>query len=241
MTTLAVIPARWASSRFPGKPLAEIAGRPMIELVWRRVSQVEGVDRVVVATDDRRIAEACTRIGIEWVMTSSEHATGTDRVAEVARLVPAEVYVNVQGDEPLIDPASVAAVVRCLKDGQARGIDVATAYIRGASPEQKEHRSVVHLVPTVDGCVLTLSRLPVPCEFVETFDHTVHVGLYAFTGAALERFTRRSRGPVERAESIELLRFLEYGDRIAAVAVPPGSIGVDHPEDIARVEALMKR
>lgn len=240
MTALAVIPARWASSRFPGKPLAEIAGRAMIAHVWDRVAKAQAIHAAVVATDDARIADYCRDHGMDVVMTAPDHETGTDRLAEVARARSADIYVNVQGDEPLIDPAAIDAVAACLQAGLARGIDVSTGYIQGATPQQEQSPSVVHLVPTLDGCVLTFSRLAVPLAFREPFIRNVHVGLYAFTGAALARFAAWERGPVERAESIELMRFLEHGERIACVPVPPGSIGVDHLEDIAKVEALLK-
>ena len=239
MTILAVIPARHASSRFPGKPLALIAGRPMIRHVWDRVRQCRRLDAAVVATDDERIAAFCCAEGMDVVMTSPGHATGTDRVAEVARLRPAGIYVNIQGDEPLIAPASVDAVTRCLEEALPRGIGVSTAYIPGATEEQLASTSCVHLVPTLDGCVMAFSRLPIPCPFGEAMPRTVHVGLYAFTGQALRDFAARPRGPVERAESIELMRFLEHGDRIACVPVAPGSIGVDRPEDVALVEAML--
>lgn len=239
MTVLAVIPARWASTRFPGKPLALIAGRPMIAHVWERVKRAGKVDEAVIATDDDRILEYCLDHGMAVEMTSSEHRTGTDRTAEVARARKAGIYVNVQGDEPIIDPAGIDAVVDCLSHSLKRGIDVATGYIPGTSPEQEESPSVVQVTLTQDDCVLSLSRCPVPYGFDETPERAVHVGLYAFAGPALERFAGRPAGPVERAESIELLRFLEYGDRIAATPVPAGSIGVDHPLDIAKVEAVL--
>lgn len=211
----------------------------MIHHVWDRVRQCTLLDEVVVATDDERIANYCSKEGIAFVLTSSDHETGTDRVAEVAQLHAADIYVNIQGDEPLINPASIDAVTRCLLDELPRGIGVSTAYLPEASTAQLESTSCVHLVPTLDGCVMTFSRLPIPCPFKEEASRTVHVGLYAFTAQALRDFALRSRGPVERAESIELMRFLEYGDRIACVAVSPGSIGVDHPEDIAAVEAAL--
>lgn len=240
MRTLAVIPARWASTRFPGKPLAKIAGRAMISHVWDRTCQAVSVDEAVVATDDDRIAQYCLEHDMAHVMTSPDHATGTDRIAEVSQNRPADIYVNVQGDEPLIDPATIDATVHCLQDALPRGIEVSTAYIPTATDEQCLAPSVVHLVPTLDGCVLSFSRLPTPQNFGEAMPRTVHLGLYAFTPAALSRFTSWERGPVERAESIELMRFLEHGERIAAVAVPEGSIGVDTPEDAAGVERILE-
>ena len=240
MTVLAVIPARWASTRFPGKPVTLIAGRPMIAHVWDRATEAAAVDEVVIATDDERIAEVCEANRMAYEMTSGEHPTGTDRLAEVARNRPADVYVNVQGDEPLIHPDSIDAVARCLLDAIPRGIDVATGYIDGASREQQADPSVVHLLPSMDGCAISFSRYPIPYAMGEAMTPAVHVGLYAFTPDSLARYAGYERGPVERAENIEILRFLERGERIAAVPVAPGSIGVDTPEDVARVEALMK-
>ena len=236
---LAVIPARYASTRFPGKPLTPIAGVPMIVRVWRQTVRAERVDRTVVATDDERIEAVCRGHGIDVEMTASTHATGTDRLGEVASRRPAGIYVNVQGDEPLIDPASIDAVVRTLQRVQDRGIGVSTCYLEDSTPEQQRARSVVHLVPSLDGCVMAFTRLAVPAEHAETARHPVHVGMFAFTAEALARFRSWERGPVERAESVELIRVLEHGERIACVPVPPGSIGVDVPEDVARVEAAL--
>jgi 3-deoxy-manno-octulosonate cytidylyltransferase (CMP-KDO synthetase) len=241
LLTLAVIPARWASTRFPGKALASIAGKPMVERVWERVKLARHIAKAVVATDDERIADACRARGIDVEMTSTAHATGTDRLSEVASRRRAQIYVNVQGDEPIIDPRSIDSVVACLQTVRPRGIEVSTGYIAGATPEQETSTSCVHLVPTLDGCVMTFSRLPVPLSFVEPGRRNVHVGLFAMTGAALERFAAWERGPVERAESIEMLRFIEHGERIACVPVEPGSIGVDNPEDVAKVEAELTR
>ncbi|MBF0346738.1 MAG: 3-deoxy-manno-octulosonate cytidylyltransferase [Magnetococcales bacterium] len=240
-SVMAVIPARWQSQRFPGKPLALIAGIPMIVRVWQQASKAKTVHKIIVATEDERIATVCKDHGIDCMMTSPNHLTGTDRLAEVASRVNADIFVNVQGDEPIIQPDAIDAVVTCLLKEQQRGIEVSTGYIEGATPEQKASPSSVHLVPTLDHCVLTFSRLPIPMSFREPFRRNVHVGLYAFTKPALLRFSTWSQGPVERAESIELLRFLEYGQRIACIPIPAGSIGVDHLEDIARVEAVLKK
>ncbi|MBF0145235.1 MAG: 3-deoxy-manno-octulosonate cytidylyltransferase [Magnetococcales bacterium] len=240
-SVMAVIPARWQSQRFPGKPLALIAGIPMIVRVWQQASKAKTVHKIIVATEDERIAIVCKDHGIDCMMTSPNHLTGTDRLAEVASRVNADIFVNVQGDEPIIQPDAIDAVVTCLLKEQQRGIEVSTGYIEGATPEQEASPSSVHLVPTLDHCVLTFSRLPIPMSFREPFRRNVHVGLYAFTKPALLRFSTWSQGPVERAESIELLRFLEYGQRIACIPIPAGSIGVDHLEDIARVEAVLKK
>jgi 3-deoxy-manno-octulosonate cytidylyltransferase (CMP-KDO synthetase) len=236
LSIAAIIPARWKSSRFPGKPLAPILGQPMLQRVWRRV-QAAQVDQVIVATDSERIMAFCHREGMPAMMTKSHHPTGTDRIAEVAAQVPADIYVNVQGDEPLIEPISIDRVVQCLQQHLGEGCSVATGYIEGATEEQRQNPNIVHLVPNQVGRVMLFSRASVPFSFRQTAASTIHVGLYAFTRAALLNFAQRQKGPVERAESIELLRFLEYGDPIACVPVLPGSMGVDCPEDIALVES----
>ncbi len=236
---LAVIPARYASTRFPGKPLAPIAGVPMVVRVWRQADKARRVDRAIVATDDERIAAACREHGIDVEMTATTHQTGTDRLGEVAGRRKAGIYVNVQGDEPLIDPANIDKVVGTLERVRGEGVGVSTCYLEDSTPEQQRAPSVVHLVPGLDGCVMAFTRLPVPLEHAEPARHPIHVGMFAFTAEALARFQAWERGPVERAESVELIRVLEHGEQIACVPVPPGSIGVDVPEDVARVEAAL--
>lgn len=240
MSVLAVIPARFKSTRFPGKPLADIAGRPMIAWVWDQAKKAKEVDRVVLATDDDRIAAYCNANSIDVVMTSDKHLTGSDRIAEVATKIEADIYVNVQGDEPLIDPESIDKVARLLRESRARGIEVATAYVEGATEEQMSNPSVCHLASTLENCVLTISRYPVPYPMVEKIDRKIAVGLYGFSRGALARYASWERGPNERAESIELLRFLEHGERIACTSIPPGSIGVDRPEDAELVAAIIR-
>ena len=238
---LGVIPARWQSKRFPGKPLVKLAGREMVARVWDRVKQAKSIDRVVVATDDDRIFRFCQSNGIEVVITSEEHPTGSDRIAEVATQIPAEIYVNVQGDEPLIEPKAINSVTECLKNNIDRGIEVATGYIEDVTSDQLDDPSVVHLVPSVNGTVITFSRLPIPYPMGEPMQRTVHVGLYAFTRSGLYNYIGLKRGPVERAESIEILRFIENGYQVACVKVPPGSRGVDTPEDVKLVEAVLSK
>ncbi|HIF60559.1 MAG TPA: 3-deoxy-manno-octulosonate cytidylyltransferase [Rhodospirillales bacterium] len=241
MKVLGVIPARWASTRFPGKPLKQIAGKAMIHWVWDQTKKSAIISEVVIATDDKRIADYCRVNGLDFVMTSSSHPTGSDRLAEVADKISADVYVNVQGDEPLIEPEAIDAVTSCLLTAMDRGIELATGYIEKASEEQLDDPSIVHLVPSMDGCVITFTRLPVPYPLAETMQRTVHVGLYAFTRKALKLFSKLERGPVERAESIEVIRYLEHGYRIACVPVTPGSFGVDTPEDLVKVEAILRK
>jgi 3-deoxy-manno-octulosonate cytidylyltransferase (CMP-KDO synthetase) len=216
--------------------LALIAGKPMLYHVWQR-AQAAQVDQVLVATDDDRIADYCRQENIAVMVTARHHPTGTDRLAEVAEQLKADIYVNVQGDEPLIAPESINRVIACLQQQLDQGFSVATGYLEGSTPEQQQSPNVVHLVPNLVGGVMLLSRSPVPFAFQRQTSPHIHVGLYAFTKNALLSFAGRQQGPLERAESIELLRFLEYCDPIACVPVLPGSIGVDRPEDIALVEA----
>jgi 3-deoxy-manno-octulosonate cytidylyltransferase (CMP-KDO synthetase) len=240
MKVLGVIPARWASTRFPGKPLKKIVGKPMIHWVWEQTNKAKRITSTVIATDDARIADYCDANGLNFLMTSNSHPTGSDRLAEVAEKMEADVYVNIQGDEPLIEPAAIDAVTQCLFESMVRDIEIATAYIEQASDVQLDDPSVVHLVPDMNGSVITFTRLPAPYPMAEKMRRTVHIGLYAFTRRALRLFSELERGPVERAESIEVMRFLEHGYRVACIPVKPGSIGVDTPEDLATVEAIIK-
>lgn len=240
MKILGVIPARWASTRFPGKPLKKIMGKAMVHWVWEQTKKSSVITEVMIATDDKRIADYCKKNDLDFMMTSASHPTGSDRLAEVAEKISADVYVNVQGDEPLIKPETIDAVTNCLLQAKDRNIELATGYIDSASINQLDDPSVVHLVPSLDGCVISFSRFPTPYPLAEEIQRTVHVGLYAFSRRALRLFTKLERGPVERAESIEVMRYLEHGYRIACVQVSPGSFGVDTPEDLIKVEAIMR-
>lgn len=216
-----------------------IAGHPMICHVWDRVTQATTIDAIVVATEDERIASVCRDRGYDVEMTSDQHVTGTDRLAEVATRRAADIYVNVQGDEPIIDPRAIDGAVARYNEVLPRGIEVVTGLTEGTTVQQEQSPSVVHVVRNLDGDVMTFSRAPVPFAFRDEPLRTVQLGLYAFSRDALLRFAGWQPGPVELAESVELLRFLEHGERVSSVALPAGSIAVDHPEDIARVEAAL--
>jgi 3-deoxy-manno-octulosonate cytidylyltransferase (CMP-KDO synthetase) len=248
---LAVIPARHASVRFPGKPLVHIQGKPMIQHVWERTRQVAEIDRVIVATDDARIAEAVAQFGGEVRMTAEAHVSGTDRVWEVASSLPDfEFILNVQGDEPFIDPASLSAAVKAIKarpeadivtlvvplktDGSAETLETLQA--------DQQNPNLVKAVLAQDGRVLYFSRAPSPFFRDGLYEDPAtpvyrHLGLYAFHRQALERFTQLPPSPLERAERLEQLRAMENGMTICAVTVKEAPIGVDTPEDLARLEA----
>ncbi|WNG33805.1 3-deoxy-manno-octulosonate cytidylyltransferase [Archangium violaceum] len=239
--TFAVIPARYASTRFPGKPLALIAGRPMIEHVWRRCQEARVFDEVVVATDDVRIQETVTRLGGVAVMTSPDCATGTDRVAEVARARPeVDVWVNVQGDEPLVDPDSLRVLAGLFTDP---AVEMGTL-VRPLGAAEVNSPHVVKAVLALNGDALYFSRSTVP--FIRepgeagAVERWAHLGLYGYRRDTLLRLAGLSATPLEQAEKLEQLRALEHGIRIRCGKVAGRTVAVDVPEDVARVEAAMK-
>ncbi len=237
-----VLPARWGSTRFPGKPLAVVAGRPLLEWVWRRAVRIPGARGVHVATDDARIAEAARAFGADVVMTRADHATGTERVGEAARRVArdVDVVVNLQGDEPVFDPALVVALVERL--GTDPGSDVATAAHAIEDPETFTREHVVKVVCDAAGHALYFSRAPIPAGAWSAARGTAlrHVGIYAFRREALERFCSLAPTPLERAERLEQLRALESGMRIAVEITSRPTVGVDVPDDVKTVERLLR-
>jgi 3-deoxy-manno-octulosonate cytidylyltransferase (CMP-KDO synthetase) len=238
---LAVIPARQASVRFPGKPLANIAGRPMIQHVVERVRQAALVDRIVVATDEEAIKKVVESFGGEAILTRRDHRTGTDRVAEVAAHVAAEIYVNVQGDEPLVDPRTIDALVSAMNEDPAA--QIATPCSGISHPNDIMDPNIVKVVRDFDGNALYFSRAPIPWvrETSETgaAQHWKHLGLYAFRRDALLEFPTLPPGELERVEQLEQLRWLENGFHIAVIETDYDAVSVDVPADIARVEKLL--
>jgi 3-deoxy-manno-octulosonate cytidylyltransferase (CMP-KDO synthetase) len=241
-SVFAVIPARYASSRLPGKPLASIAGRPMIQHVVERVRQAERVGRVIVATDDERIQKAVEGFGGEAILTRKEHRTGTDRVAEVAAHLEAEIYLNIQGDEPLIDPGAIDAVVAEMLDDDS--IQVSTPCTAITLPNDVMDPNIVKVVRDFDGNCLYFSRAPIPwvrdTRAAAAPHHWKHIGLYAFRRDALLEFPTLPPGELEAIEHLEQLRWLENGFRIRAVEAEYDAISVDVPADIQRVEKILQ-
>jgi 3-deoxy-manno-octulosonate cytidylyltransferase (CMP-KDO synthetase) len=246
MRVTAVIPARYASTRFPGKPLADLAGKPMIQWVCEGAQRCPLIDRVLVATDDRRIAEAVTAFGGAAVMTRADHPTGTDRLAEVAVGLPSELIVNVQGDEPLIDPAMIEAAVKPLLDDPT--IPMGTLKTPLTSLEEYRNPNVVKVVTDRKGFALYFSRAPIPYprDFADELDirwHELatakHVGLYVYRRDFLLRFPTLAPTPLEEQEKLEQLRALESGYRIYVATTPLGVQGVDTPQDLERVRQLL--
>ncbi len=239
MRVVGVIPARYASSRFPGKPLAPILGRPMIHWVYERSLKVPGLDEVVVATDDQRIADAVSGFGGRCVLTG-ECATGSDRVFQAVRDVECDVVLNLQGDEPTLDPSSVGALVGLMLGRP--GLEMGTLVAPIRDRREYEAENVVKVVMGEDGQCLYFSRSPVPHLRERPFEGAPlwrHVGIYAFRKAFLEAFTGWPAGTLEAAESLEQLRALERGVIIRAAAVEWPGCAVDTPDDVARVESAL--
>ena len=231
MRSVIVIPARWASTRFPGKPLAPIAGVSLIRRVYDRVIASERASAVYVATDDSRIEAHVLEFGGKVLRPEGEFATGTDRIAAALRLAdePHDVVVNVQGDEPLIDIFEVDRLIDLLSDDSA---DIATMACPLADDEEFLARDVVKVVTDDHGHALYFSRAPIGSR--ETALR--HVGVYAYRSRALDTFVSLSPSPLERAESLEQLRGLQHGLKIAVLRTSKPHLGVDRPEDVARVE-----
>lgn len=234
---LGVIPARFASSRFPGKALATIASKPMLQHVYERASQSRYLTTVIVATDDQRIFNAARDFGARVRMTRPDHASGTDRVAEIASAETCDIVVNIQGDEPLIDPDAIdAAILPMAHDPE---ILMATLKKRIEDPREIEDPNVVKVVTDLRGDAIYFSRAPIP-HYRED-DRAVwfkHIGLYLYQRDFLLGYSELPVGPLEQAERLEQLRALENGLRIRVVETEYESLGVDTPRDLERVERL---
>jgi len=237
MLVIGVIPARFASVRFPGKPLAPLAGRPMVLHVWEAARAARRLGRVVVATDDARIAACVREAGGEAVMTSPGAASGTDRVAEVARALPADAYVNLQGDEPLMPAENVDRAVDALLARPDRSL--ATLAIP-AGREAAEDPDCVKVAVAADGRALYFSRSPIPYFRNGEPSYRKHLGIYAYRASTLAEVAALPPSPLERAESLEQLRWLEAGYTIWVGEAAGDSIGVDTPADLADAERRLK-
>lgn len=235
---VAVIPSRYAAQRFPGKPLALVAGRPLVEHVYRRCVESGAFSRVLVATDDERIAKAARNFGAQVALTSPSCQSGTDRVAEVARTLDAEVFINVQGDEPAVHPESLALLARAFEEPSVK---MATL-VRPLAEEERQNPNVVKAVVGLDGFALYFSRadLPYQREASERVERWAHVGLYGYRKDTLLKLAELRPSPLELAEKLEQLRALENGVRIYCGRTSHRSCGVDRPEDIALAEALLR-
>jgi 3-deoxy-manno-octulosonate cytidylyltransferase (CMP-KDO synthetase) len=242
---IALIPARYASSRLPGKPLVEIAGKPMIQHVYERVASASRISRTVVATDDPRIEESVKGFGGEVIMTSTSHLSGTDRIAAAAReLGEHGLILNVQGDEPMVDPGMLDMLIGALRETDA---ECATPVARITSGRELFDPNVVKVVLRQDFSPLYFSRSPIPCvrdrapeEWPDCAVYYRHVGVYAYRRDGLARFVGAMPSPLESCEQLEQLRMLDLGMGIICVEVEYNGHAVDTPEDVMRVEAMME-
>jgi len=240
LTIVAIIPARYASTRLPGKALADLDGRPMIEHVYRRVSAARGLSEVIVATDDVRIATRVHEFGGTVRLTKATHASGTDRLAEVVASIDCDVVVNVQGDEPLIDPRAIDELIAPFTADPA--VQMTTLFRRITDASELNNPNVTKVVVDRSGFAMYFSRAPIP--FVRDPRGGWpplyrHIGLYAYRRSTLLVLAALDPTPLERAESLEQLRALEHGIRIKAVETQYESFGVDTPEDLEQVRRLL--
>lgn len=244
MRIVAVIPVRYGSTRFPGKPLASISGRPMVEHVYRRTSECRNISAVFAATDDERIRACVQGFGGKALMTRHDHASGTDRIAEAADLLnlkDSDVVVNVQGDQPLVPPSVLEEMIGPLLRDQA--LAMSTLMIQIRDPEEVSNPNHVKVVSDALGFALYFSRHPIPFyrDGASNRIHYKHLGLYAYRAGFLKTFTGLQEGRLEKAEKLEQLRALENGYRIRVVETMHDSPEVDTPEDVAYVESMMDR
>jgi 3-deoxy-manno-octulosonate cytidylyltransferase (CMP-KDO synthetase) len=251
---VAIIPARWASTRFPGKPLAQIKNKPMIQWVVEQAQKASRISDVIVATDDDRISSAVTGFGGKAVMTSQDHVSGSDRIAEVASGLNCDIVVNIQGDEPLIPPENIDQVVACLDKNSA--LNVATLMMAAHTSDEITDPNVVKVVADQKGRALYFSRSAIPFhrdEWKDGLPESIskvkeevpqvykHIGLYAYTRPFLLEFTRMSPTPLEQLEKLEQLRILEHGYPIQVEITEKISMGVDQVEDLEKIERYLEK
>jgi 3-deoxy-manno-octulosonate cytidylyltransferase (CMP-KDO synthetase) len=243
MRIIGVIPSRWGSTRFPGKSLYPICGKPLVQWVVESVKRSRLLDEVIVATDDERIASAVSGLA-KVAMTRPDHPSGTDRVAEAAQAEDDDIVINIQGDEPLINPDLIDALALRMKTDMGWAMATAACPIRNL--RDLEARTVVKVVLAQDGGALYFSRLPIPCRRDGEPDlssglYLRHLGIYAYRGAFLKRLVNEKLCALEQTESLEQLRALYMGGRIAVIQTDELGVGVDTPEDVAVVEAIIRK
>ncbi len=239
LRAVGVIPARWGSARFPGKALADVAGKPMVQRVYERCIRAASLDEVWVATDDERIYDAAAAFGARAMMTAAEHPSGTDRVAEVATQVKGDLFVNIQGDEPLLAPAAIDAVVAPLRADRSVVMTTLARPVPAARAAELATPHVCKVVVDGRGDALYFTRALVPYRRVPQVNlpYFRHIGVYGFRREFLLRFTVLEPAALEAAENLEMLRALAHGFKIRVATGDFESVGVDTPEDLAAVVA----
>lgn len=240
MKIVAVIPARYQSSRFPGKPLADIAGKPMIWWVYQEAQKVKEYSEVIIATEDDRVVSACKELGLRVMLTSDDHPTGTDRVAEVAQKVPADLYVIIMGDEPLITADDERKLIQAI----AGNPDADAVMLKEAfkQPVDVVNTTTIKMAVNDNGYLLFMSRSAIPFPKAALgFPYYKNVGCYAFRKETLDFYLITKSGNLEQAEEIELLRLLENFKRVLTVTVDSESMAVDTPKDLERVRDVITK
>lgn len=239
MNILGVIPARYKSSRFPGKPLADICGKPMIWWVYQQARKVAEFSNLYVATDSEEIEQTCRKYDMNVIMTSDAHPTGTDRIGEVARRIKADLYVNIQGDEPMIEPETIRqAILPFLTNPDLQISNLMTAI---KDPVDVVNFTVPKVITNKDNIGVFLSRAPAPYPKGSiSYTYYKQVCVYGFKPEALEFYCSSERGKIERIEDIEILRFIEAGWKVQYVEVDSETVAVDTPNDLKKVNAIMK-
>ena len=239
MNIVGVIPARYQSTRFPGKPLADICGKPMIWWVYNQVKKVENLSEVYVATDDERIKTECEKYDIKVVMTKDTHKTHLDRLAEFVQIIDADFYININGDEPLIDPKNIAKLV-------PNGVSPDEFYFANAmtlvkNPVEVVDNARIKIVTDVDGYGLYMARTPIPYpKGSSNFEYKKFVGIQCFSKSALEFCGVTERGEIEGIEDIDEYRFLEHGKKVKFIPVDASSFSVDTKKDLEKVREMLK-
>ncbi len=243
MKAVGVLPARWASTRLPGKVLVDLCGKPMLQRVWERVRQSKELSSVIIACDETHVMEKALSFGATAVMTRKDHPSGSDRVAEAVADIDADIVVNIQADEPLIDPLLIDGLVKALRADTS--CVMATVIKRCATVEEFNNPSVVKVVIDRDHCALYFSRAPIPfkrddAEGADVTKYFKHLGIYAYRREFLFKYCTWPKSFLESEECLEQLRVLEAGCKIKTVETQMNAIGVDTPEDVKRVEQYLK-
>ncbi|MGN0614536.1 MAG: 3-deoxy-manno-octulosonate cytidylyltransferase [Porcipelethomonas sp.] len=239
MKVIAIIPARYQSSRFPGKPLADICGKPMIWWVYNQTKKSKLIDEVYVATDDDRILSACKENGLNCVMTSSDHPTSTQRLNEVAKKIESDLYVCINGDEPLIDPKIINAIIpEKMPEDEFFASNLMTEI---KNPVEAVDFTNIKVVTDVDNNALFMSRSPIPYPKASmNYKYYKHVGVLIYSKSALEFFAETPKGPMEQIEDVNELRFIEHGKKLKMVTVDAHSLSVDTPKDLEYVISVVE-
>jgi len=241
MKKIGVIPCRYNSSRFPGKPLALISGKPMMWHVYQRALESGVLDEVYIATDDERIVKASDKLKLNSIITSSQHKTGTDRVTEVANKVQADYYVNIQGDEPFIEPNAIRLVTQAIVDCSDPLIQATNAYTLMQNTSDVIDTNTVKVIMDFNKRALAYSRQPIPYPKENIATYYKQLGLYAFKRSGLQVFDEKVSADLEKTEGVEMYRLLEHGHAIQMVRTNDASISVDTPSDLSRAQKMFDK